>query len=172
MMYRRRFLHFAAGAVAFPALSWPVWAQAYPSRPVHLIITFPGRQRARHHRASYGAASVGTTRPAIRDREQAGPGGNIATEYVAKAEPDGYTMLMPVSTNAVNVALYEITTTNSSATSADRGVAKNPFVVVVPAAVPGGTCRSSSTIQTESRQGNMARMASEARLMSAASLPD
>ena len=66
-----------------------------------------------------------------------GAGGNIATEYVAKAEPDGYTILMPVSTNAVNMALYRNLNFDFVRDIAPiAGIAKTPFVVIVPASFP------------------------------------
>jgi tripartite-type tricarboxylate transporter receptor subunit TctC len=105
-LHRRQFLQLAAGAAAVPAFSQSAWAQAYPARPVQLIVSFPAgsapdiiaRLAGQHLSERLGQQFVIENRP--------GAGGNIATEYVAKAEPDGYTILVPVSTNAVNVALY------------------------------------------------------------------
>jgi tripartite-type tricarboxylate transporter receptor subunit TctC len=69
-----------------------------------------------------------------------GAGGNIATEFVAKAEPDGYTLLMPVSTNAVNVALYRNLSFDFIRDIAPiAGIAKTPFVIITPAAFPAKT---------------------------------
>src|SRR5215475_4280110 len=103
---RRRFLRLAGIATALPALSRFAWAQSYPARPVRLIVTFPAgsapdiiaRLAGQYLSERLGQQFVIENKP--------GAGGNIATEYVAKTEPDGYTILMPVSTNAVNVALY------------------------------------------------------------------
>jgi len=105
-LHRRQFLHLAAATAALPAFSHTGWAQAYPTRPINLIVTFPpgsapdiiARLAAQHMSERLGQQFVIENKP--------GAGGNIATEYVARAEPDGYTLLMPVSTNAVNVALY------------------------------------------------------------------
>jgi tripartite-type tricarboxylate transporter receptor subunit TctC len=67
-----------------------------------------------------------------------GFGGNIATEYVVSSPPDGYTILMPVSTNAVNATLYPNLSFNFMRDIAPiAGIAKTPFVVVVPASFPG-----------------------------------
>jgi tripartite-type tricarboxylate transporter receptor subunit TctC len=137
---RREFLHLAAGAAALPALSCPVWAQAYPARPVHLIVTFPAgsapdiiaRLAGQHLSERLGQQFVIENKP--------GAGGNIATEYVAKAEPDGYTILMPVSTNAVNVALYRNLNFDFIRDIAPiAGIAKTAFVVVVPASFSAST---------------------------------
>jgi tripartite-type tricarboxylate transporter receptor subunit TctC len=103
---RRNFLHLAAGAAALPVLSRIARAQSYPSRPINLVITFPaggapdiiGRLTGRWLSERLGQPFVIENRP--------GFGGNIATEYVVRASPDGYTILMPVSTNAMNATLY------------------------------------------------------------------
>jgi tripartite-type tricarboxylate transporter receptor subunit TctC len=137
---RRRFLHLAAGAAALPMLSRSAWAQAYPTRPVHLIVTFPpgsapdiiARLAGQHLSERLGQQFVIENKP--------GAGGNIATEYVAKAAPDGYTILMPVSTNAVNVALYRNLSFDFIRDIAPiAGIAKTPFVIIVPAAFPPKT---------------------------------
>ena len=104
--HRRQFLHLAAGAAALPALPQIARAQSYPSRPINLVITFPaggapdiiGRLTGQWLSERLGQPFVIENRP--------GFGGNIATEYVVRASPDGYTILMPVSTNAVNATLY------------------------------------------------------------------
>ena len=133
-IHRRRFLQLAGGAVVLPAFSRSAWSQAYPTRPVHLIVPFPAgsapdiiaRLSAQHMSERLGQQFVVENRP--------GAGGNIATEFVAKSAPDGYTILMPVSTNAVNVALYRNLKFDFLRDLAPiAGIAKTPFVVVVPA---------------------------------------
>ena len=69
---RRQFLHLAAGAAALPAVSRIAWAQAYPTRPVRMIVGIRRRRRDRHHRAPDRSMAVGAARPAIRHREPAG----------------------------------------------------------------------------------------------------
>ena len=137
---RRQFLQLAAGAAALPAISRSAWAQGYPARSVHLIVTFPAgsapdiiaRLAGQHLSERLGQQFVIENRP--------GAGGNIATEYVAKAEPDGYTILMPVSTNAVNVALYRNLSFDFIRDIAPiAGIAKTPFVIIVPASFPAKT---------------------------------
>ncbi len=134
---RRKFLHLAAFTAALPAMSRIAWAQAYPARPVQLIVTFPAgsapdiiaRLTGQQLSERLGQQFVIENKP--------GAGGNIATEYVAKAEPDGYTILMPVSTNAVNVALYRNLNFDFIRDIAPvAGIAKTAFVIVVPASFP------------------------------------
>jgi tripartite-type tricarboxylate transporter receptor subunit TctC len=104
---RRRFLQLAAGAAAFPAVSRGAWAQAYPSRPVRLIIGYtPGgsadltaRLLGQWLSERLGQAFVVESRP--------GAGTNIATEAVVHAPPDGYTLLLVAPANAINASLYE-----------------------------------------------------------------
>jgi len=104
---RRQFLHLATGAAALPALSRMSRAQAYPMRPARLVVpTSPGGG------ADLVARLVGQW---LGDRlgqqffieNRSGGGGNIATESVVRAVPDGYTLLWVNTTNAINAALYE-----------------------------------------------------------------
>jgi tripartite-type tricarboxylate transporter receptor subunit TctC len=130
---RRNFLHLAAGAAALPALPQIARAQSYPSRPINLVITFPaggapdiiGRLTGQWLSERLGQPFVIENRP--------GFGGNIATEYVVRASPDGYTILMPVSTNAVNATLYPNLKFNFMRDIAPvAGIATSPFVLLVP----------------------------------------
>ena len=137
---RRQFLHLAAGAAALPALSRTARAQAYPVRPVRLIVMFPAgsapdiiaRLAGQWLSERLGQQFVIENRP--------GFGGNIATEFVVRAPPDGYTLLMPVSTNAVNATLYPNLSFNFVRDIAPVArIANAPFVVVVPASSPART---------------------------------
>jgi tripartite-type tricarboxylate transporter receptor subunit TctC len=91
---RRRFLQLAAGAAALPAVSRAARAQAYPSRPVHIIVGFAAgsafdilaRLIGRWLSERLGQPFVVDNRP--------GAGGTIATEAAARARPDGYTLLI------------------------------------------------------------------------------
>ena len=69
---RRQFLHLAAGAAALPAVSRIAWAQAYPTRPVRIIVGFAAGGGDRHRRAPDRSMAVGAARPAIHHREPAG----------------------------------------------------------------------------------------------------
>src|SRR5499427_4503863 len=104
---RRNFLHLVAGAAALPVISRAARAQAYPTRPVRLLVGWPPG----------GAADVvgRLTGQLLSERlgqqfvveNRAGAGGNLAAEAVVKAPPDGYTLLMIGSNNAWNVTLYD-----------------------------------------------------------------
>ena len=104
---RRKFLHLAAGVAAVPSVSRFAWAQAYPTRPVHLIVPF-GPAGATDITARFigqwlsdrlGEQFIVENRP--------GAGGNIATEAVVRASPDGYTLLYVTTANASNATLYD-----------------------------------------------------------------
>ncbi len=137
---RRQFLRCAAVVAALPALSGIARAQSYPSRPIRLIVQFPaggapdviGRLAGQWLSDRLGQQFVIENRP--------GFGGNIATEFVAKAPPDGYTLLGVVSSNAVNASLYPNLNFNfirDITPVAD--IATTPFIMLVPPSFPAKT---------------------------------
>jgi tripartite-type tricarboxylate transporter receptor subunit TctC len=105
--HRRQFLHLAAGAAALPALPRIASAQAYPSRPVRIVVTFlaggsndiVARLIGQWLSERFGQTFV------IENR--VGAGGNIGTEAVVRAPADGYTLLLAGAANATNATLYE-----------------------------------------------------------------
>src|SRR5438132_5826686 len=105
--HRRNFLHLAAGAAALPAVSRIARAQAYPTRPVRWVVGFAaggqaesvGRPMAQWLSERLGQQFIIENRP--------GAGSNIATEAVVRAPPDGYTLLMCYTANAINATLYD-----------------------------------------------------------------
>ena len=104
---RRKFLHLAAGAAALPALSRIAGAQAYPSRPVRLIVPAPaGGGYDLTARLISQVLSERLGAPFIVDNRP-GAGTNIGTETVVHAPPDGYTLLLVAAANAINATLYE-----------------------------------------------------------------
>jgi tripartite-type tricarboxylate transporter receptor subunit TctC len=100
---RRKFLCLAAGAAAVPIVPRNARAQAYPTRPVRLIVPSPVADLYGRLYGGWLAQRLG--QPFIIEG-RVGAGGNIATEAVVRATPDGYTLLWVTSANAWNVALY------------------------------------------------------------------
>jgi tripartite-type tricarboxylate transporter receptor subunit TctC len=104
---RRTVLHLAAGAAAFPVAPRLVWAQPYPARPVHIIVGYAAsgptdiaaRLVGQWLSERLGQSFVIDNRP--------GAASNIGTELVARAPPDGYTLLLVNATNAFNATLYD-----------------------------------------------------------------
>src|SRR5262245_32603771 len=87
---RRRFLHLAAGAAALPAVSRVARAQAWPSRPVRIIVGYPAGGGASIPARLMGQwLSERLGQPFIIENRP-GANSNIATEAVARAAPDGY----------------------------------------------------------------------------------
>ena len=94
---RRRFLHLAAGAAKLPAVSRIAWAQAYPARPVRLLVGVGaggGSDLLAHLIGQWLSERLGQ-QFVIENRP--GAGGNIATEATVRAPADGYTLLLAVA---------------------------------------------------------------------------
>jgi len=137
---RRNFLHLAAGAAVLPALSRISWAQAYPSRPVHIIVGFaPGgatdimaRLIGQWLSERLGRQFVVENRP--------GAAGNIGTEAVVKSPPDGYTLLLASSPNTINATLYDKLNFNFIRDIAPvASISRNSFVMAVHPSMPAKT---------------------------------
>jgi tripartite-type tricarboxylate transporter receptor subunit TctC len=99
---RRQFLQLAVAAAAFPTMSRVAWAQAYPTRPVRIIVGFAAgglNDIIAHLVGQWLSERLG--KPFIIENRP-GSGGNIAVEAVVNAPPDGYTLLMVSTPNAVN----------------------------------------------------------------------
>jgi len=137
---RRQFLHLAAGAAALPALSRIAWAQAYPSRPVRIIVGFApagagdivARLMGQWLSERLGQQFVIDNRP--------GANGNIAAQAGVRASADGYTLLMVSSANAANAALYDKFSFNFRRDIAPvAGIIRAPYVMAVNPTVPAKT---------------------------------
>jgi len=104
---RRKFLHLAAGAAAFPAMPGIASALDYPTRPARIIVGYAaagptdiaGRLVGQWLSQRLGQQFIVENRP--------GAGSNIGTELVVQAAPDGYTLLLVNTTNAINTTLYD-----------------------------------------------------------------
>jgi tripartite-type tricarboxylate transporter receptor subunit TctC len=134
---RRKFLHLAAGAAALPAVSGFAWAQTYPSRPVRLIVTFAAGSASDIIARLIGQwLSERLGQPIIVDNRP-GAAGNIGTEIGVRAPPDGYTLLMALSVNAINAALYNNLSFNFIRDTAPvASIASIPFVMEVHPSFP------------------------------------
>ena len=137
---RRKFLHLAAGAAALPALSRFAWAQAYPARPVRIVVPFAAggstditaRLIGQWLSERLGQQFVIENRP--------GAGSNIGTELVVNAPPDGYTLLLVGASSAINATLYEKLNFNFLRDiTAVAGVISVPFIMAVNPSFPAKT---------------------------------
>jgi tripartite-type tricarboxylate transporter receptor subunit TctC len=137
---RRNFLHLAASAAALPAVSRIAWAQAYPTRPVRIIVGFApagagdivARLMGQWLSERLGQPFVVENRP--------GANGNIAAEAGVRAPADGYTLLMVSSANAANAAFYGKLSFNFLRDIAPiASIIRAPYVMAVNPTVPAKT---------------------------------
>ena len=137
---RRQLLHVAAGAAAFPALSGFARAQTYPSRPVRIIVGFAAGGPNDILARSIGQwLSERLGQPFVIENRP-GAGSNIATEAVVRAPPDGYTLLLVGTPNAINAALYDNLNFNFIRDIAPiAGLIRGALVMVVHPSVPAKT---------------------------------
>jgi tripartite-type tricarboxylate transporter receptor subunit TctC len=137
---RRSLLHLAGGAAALPALSGIASAVDYPTRPVRLIVGFPpgggvdiaARLVGQWLSERLGQSFVVENRP--------GAASNVATEAVVRAAPDGYTLLLAFSVNAINATLYDNLNFNFVRDIAPvAAIIREPDIMVVNPSVPAAT---------------------------------
>jgi tripartite-type tricarboxylate transporter receptor subunit TctC len=137
---RRRFLHLAAGAAVLPAVLRSAMAQTYPTHPVRWIVGYPpggatdiaARLMGQWLSERLGQPFVIENRP--------GASGNIGTETVANAPPDGYTLLLVNAGNAINTTLYDKLNFNFIRDIAPvAGIIRVPLVMQVNPSVPAKT---------------------------------
>jgi tripartite-type tricarboxylate transporter receptor subunit TctC len=137
---RRTFLHLAAGATALSAVPHTARAQAYPSRPVRIIVGFgPGSPADILARLVGQSLAERFGQPFVIDNRP-GAGGNIGTEAVVKALPDGYTLLLAAVSDTINASLYEKLNFNFIRDIAPiTNLVRQPQVMVVNPSVPAKT---------------------------------
>jgi tripartite-type tricarboxylate transporter receptor subunit TctC len=137
---RRQFLRLAAGTAMFQALSRVAWAQDYPSRPVRIIVGFAaGGPNDILARLMGQWLSDRLGQPFVIEN-RLGAGSNIAAEAVVRAPPDGYTLLLVGSPNAINATLYRKLNFNFVRDIAPVGsFMRGALVMVVNPSVPPKT---------------------------------
>jgi tripartite-type tricarboxylate transporter receptor subunit TctC len=134
---RRNFLHLVAGAAALPAMSQMAWAQAYPSRPVHIMVGFPPGGPADILARLIGQRlSARLGQPFIVEN-RSGAQGQIATEAVVRAPADGNTLLLVVPGNGIANVLYDKLNFNFIRDTAPvAGISNGPLLMEVSSAIP------------------------------------
>jgi tripartite-type tricarboxylate transporter receptor subunit TctC len=137
---RRKFLHLAAGAAALPAVLCTAKAQAYPSRPVRIVVAFAaGGAQGILARVIGQWLSERLGQPFVIEHRPGG-GGNIGAEAVVRAPADGYTLLLVGPPNAINATLYEKLNYNFIRDIAPvAAISREPNVMVVNPSVPAQT---------------------------------
>jgi tripartite-type tricarboxylate transporter receptor subunit TctC len=137
---RRNFLHLAAGAAALPAVSRFAWAQAYPTRPVRIIVgAAPSGSFDIMARLIGQRLSEQLGQPFVIDNRP-GAVGNIATEAVVRSPADGYTLLLVGAPHAINATLYDKLNFNFIRDIAPvAGIDREPLVMAVNPSVPART---------------------------------
>jgi tripartite-type tricarboxylate transporter receptor subunit TctC len=137
---RREFLRLAAGAAALPASLRSAAALDFPTYPVHIVTPYPpgaspdiiARLIAQWLSERLGQQVIVDNRP--------GAAGNIGTERAAKSPPDGYTLLIAVSTNAINETLYSNLNFHFRNDFVPvAGIGRIPFIIVVNPKFPAKT---------------------------------
>ena len=136
-MSTRRQLLILAAAASVEGAAATAWAQAWPSRPLRLLVGFAaGGNFDLIARLLVPALSTRLGQTVIVDNRP-GAGGNIATEALVRAAPDGYTLLLAGAANAVNATLYDKLPFRFPAdVAAVAGVVRFPNVMTVSSALP------------------------------------
>jgi len=135
---RRQFLNLAASALALPAIIRSARADTYPSRPIHLIVGFPPGGTADILARLTGSMIQERLGQPIVVENRPGAGSTIGTADVAKAKPDGYTLLMAgTGAMAISPTLYKTLPYDPQRDFVPVAlIAKNPFVLVINPSLP------------------------------------
>ena len=136
---RRRFLRLAASAVALPAVSRIASAQAYPSRPIRVIIGYTPAGSADITARLMGQWMSERLGQTVVIENRPGAGTNLATENVVRAPADGYTLLLVAPANAINATLFEKLNHNYADIAPVAGINRFANVMEVHPSVPAKT---------------------------------
>jgi tripartite-type tricarboxylate transporter receptor subunit TctC len=129
---RRTFLQLAAGAAALPAVSRLARAQAYPARPVKIVAGFPAGGAVDFHARLIGQWLSERLGQQFVVENRPGAGGNLGTEAVVRAAPDGYTLLLTAIPDAINATLYDKLSFNFIRDIAPvAGIIRGPQILVL-----------------------------------------
>ena len=137
---RRQFLHLAAGATALPAVSRIAWAQTYPARPVRIVVGLTAGSASDIVARLVGQWLSERLGQQFIVENRPGAGTNIAAEAVVRSAPDGYTLLLAASPNAINASLYDKLSFNFISDIAPvAAISREPNVIVVNPSLPTRT---------------------------------
>ena len=138
--HRRQFLHLIAGAAALPTVSRIARAQAYPARPVRIIVPVPPGGALDIIARLMGQWLSDRLRQTFVVENRPGGGTNIGIEAVVRAPADGYTLLLANATNATNATLYDKLNFNFVRDIAPvAGIMRVPLFMVVHPSFPART---------------------------------
>jgi tripartite-type tricarboxylate transporter receptor subunit TctC len=137
---RKQFLHLAAGIAILPTISRFARAQAYPTRPVRLVVGFPAGGAGDTLARLIGQWLQERLDQPFIIEDRPGAANNIATEAVVRARPDGYTLLLAGDANAANASLYENLNFNFIRDIAPvAGIIRSSTVILVSPSFPAHT---------------------------------
>jgi tripartite-type tricarboxylate transporter receptor subunit TctC len=151
---RRQFLHLAAGAAALPALSRVAWAQAYPSRPITVIVPFAAGGSSDVIARIVGEHMSRTLGQQFINENIVGAGGTTGTVRAMRANPDGYTIEMGhMGTHAASVAFYPNLAYKPDVDFAPIGlVIEQPLMIVARRDFPPKDLKDRGLCESECRQ--------------------
>ena len=136
---RREFLHLAAGAAALPAMPRFAWAQTYPARPVRLIEGFGAGGAGDIVARLIGQSLSERLGQSFVIENRSGAASNIATEAVVRASPDGYTLLLITTANALNATMFKLNFDFTHDIAPVASIVRVPYVMEVHPSVPAKT---------------------------------
>ena len=139
LLGRRNFLHLAASAATLPFALHVARAQAYPTRPVHLLEGFGAGAAPDIIARLIGQALSERLGQSFVVENRAGASSNIAAEAVVRAAPDGYTLFLITSANAVNATMLKLNFDLIHDLAPVASISRAPFVMEVHPSVPANT---------------------------------
>jgi tripartite-type tricarboxylate transporter receptor subunit TctC len=138
-LHRRDFIQLAAAASVLPATTRHARALDYPTRPVRLVEGFGAGSAPDVVARLIGQALSERLEQSFVVENRTGSAGNIAAEHVARATPDGYTLLLLTSANTINAAVYKLSFDLIRDFVPVAGVSQSPLVMEVNPSVPART---------------------------------